>query len=112
MSGEWGRRLTRFLAGGLLGEPNEMRRPPSSLDDEADLKAAWDELRAATPAGWFVERPGLRHGGQWAVYAFDTTERAAIGKRSREWTAVGQTEVECVREMARCLRESEWGSPR
>jgi len=38
------------------------------------------------------------------VYAFDTTERVAIGKRSREWTAVGQTEVECVREMARCLR--------
>jgi hypothetical protein len=26
-----------------------------------------------------------------------------MGKRSREWTAAGQTEVECVREMARCL---------
>lgn len=37
------------------------------------------------------------------MYAFDTTEKAHIGKRSREWTAVGQTEVECVREMARCL---------
>ena len=58
----------------------------------------------ATPPGWFVGRPGQRHGGQWEQYAFDTTEKAHIGRRSREWTAVGQTEVECVREMARCLR--------
>ena len=28
-----------------------------------------------------------------------------VGKRSREWIAVGATEVECVREMARCLVE-------
>ena len=68
-----------------------------------DLYAAWEALHAATPAGWFAARPAQRHGGQWAMYAFDTTERAAIGKRSREWTAVGPTEVECVREMARCL---------
>jgi len=39
------------------------------------------------------------------MYAFDPKERAQMGRRSREWTAVGQTEVECVREMARCLRE-------
>jgi hypothetical protein len=39
------------------------------------------------------------------MYAFDQNEKAAVGWRSREWTAVGQTEVECVREMARCLRE-------
>jgi hypothetical protein len=39
------------------------------------------------------------------MYAFDTSERAKIGHRSREWTAVGQTEVECVCEMARCLRK-------
>lgn len=39
------------------------------------------------------------------MYAFDQTEKAHIGKRSREWTAVAETEVECVREMARCLRE-------
>jgi len=39
------------------------------------------------------------------MYAFDTTEKAHIGRRSREWTAVGQTEDDCVREMARCLRE-------
>lgn len=39
------------------------------------------------------------------MYGYDTTEKAHIGRRSREWTAVGQTEVECVREMARSLRE-------
>ncbi len=72
---------------------------------DPELADAWDELHAATPLGWFVGRPGQRHGGQWAMYAFDTTEKAHIGRRSREWTAVAQTEVECVREMARCLRE-------
>lgn len=69
-----------------------------------DLARAWNELHAATPRGWYVGRPGQRHGGQWAIYAFDTTEKAHIGRRSREWTAVGPTEVECVLEMARCLR--------
>jgi hypothetical protein len=69
--------------------------------DERDR--AWDELHATTPRGWFVGRPGQRHGGQWATYAFDTTEKAHIGRRSREWTAVGNTEEECVREMARCF---------
>jgi hypothetical protein len=70
-----------------------------------DLEAAWDELHAATPADWYVGRPGQRHGGQWAMYAYDTTEKAQIGHPRREWTAVGQTEAQCVREMARCLHE-------
>ncbi len=39
------------------------------------------------------------------MFAFDTTEQAVVGKRSREWTAVHPTEVGVVREMARCLRE-------
>lgn len=69
------------------------------------LEGAWDALHAATPPGWYVGRPGQRHGGQWAIYAFDTAEKAQIGRRSREWTAVGQTEAQCVREMARCLSE-------
>jgi len=78
-----------------------------------DLEDAWDELHAATPPNWFVGRPGQRHGGQWEQYAFDTTEKAHIGQRSREWTAVGNTEIECVREMARCLREiSEGRAPK
>ena len=34
------------------------------------------------------------------------TERAAEGRQAyREWTAIGETEVECVLAMARCLRE-------
>jgi hypothetical protein len=70
-----------------------------------DVEAAWAELHAATPAGWFVGCPGPRHGGQWAIYAFDTTEKAHVGRGSREWTVVGQSEVEFLREMARCLRE-------
>jgi hypothetical protein len=69
------------------------------------LEAAWDKLHSVTPTGWFVGRPGQRHGGQWAVYAFDTTEKAQVGRRSREWTAIGESEVECVQEMARCLSE-------
>ena len=40
----------------------------------------------------------------WEQYAFDPSERAQAGARSREWTAVAQSEVEVVREMARCLR--------
>jgi len=57
------------------------------------------------PPGWYVGRPGPRHGGTWTIYAFDTTEKGHIGKRSREWTAVGETEAKCVRDMARCQRE-------
>ena len=44
----------------------------------------------------------------WEQYAFDPRERAHVGVRSREWTAAAQTEVEVVREMARCLRLMTW----
>ena len=68
------------------------------------LEDAWDELHAATPPNWFVGRPGQRHGGQWEQYAFDATEKAtsagAVGSGRRS-----ETEVECVWQMARCLRE-------
>ena len=40
----------------------------------------------------------------WEQYAFDPTERAQVGVRSREWTAVAPTELEVIRELARCLR--------
>ena len=40
----------------------------------------------------------------WEQYAFDPSERAQAGVRSREWTAVAQSELEVVRELARCLR--------
>jgi hypothetical protein len=71
----------------------------------ADIHDAWEQVHAAKPPGWFVGRPDRRHGGTWAIYAFDQTEKAHIGRRSREWTAVGNTEVECLVEMARCLTE-------
>ncbi len=41
---------------------------------------------------------------QRTMYAFDTRERPKAGHRSREWTAVAGSELEVVREMARCLR--------
>ncbi len=70
-----------------------------------DLEAAWDEIHDAKPDSWFVgptTQEEQRH--EWTMYAFDTRERPKAGHRSREWTAVAQTELEVVREMARCLR--------
>ena len=70
--------------------------------------------RSAAPAA--AQRPGT---GQFVAIeghlqtpagrrqghdAFDPSGKAVPGKRSRRWTAVHPTEVECEREMARCLR--------
>ena len=51
--------------------------------------------------------PTARHPerNEWSMHAFDPAERPIVGKRSREWTAVGPNELACVREMARCLAE-------
>lgn len=50
---------------------------------------------------------------EWTQYAFDPREQASVGARSREWTAVGATELEVLVEMARCLSELGAGrSPR
>jgi hypothetical protein len=38
------------------------------------------------------------------MFAFDPSEKAVMGQRARQWTAV-PTELGVVREMARCLRE-------
>lgn len=66
----------------------------------------WSELQDATPPGWYVGTLVYHlDRREWALYAFDTTEKAHIGKRRREWTAVAPTEEGVVREMARCLRE-------
>ena len=40
------------------------------------------------------------------MYAFDTRERPKAGHRSREWTAVAQSELEVVREMADACGQS------
>ena len=67
--------------------------------------APWSELRDATPPGRYVGRPFHDEGRRvWEQYAFDPAERAKTGVRSREWTAVAPTELEVVRELARCLR--------
>jgi hypothetical protein len=68
------------------------------------LEAAWAELHAAKPAGWFVVRPVYIERRGWEQYAFLTIERAKAGHRKHDWTAVAGSELEVVREMARCLR--------
>lgn len=67
---------------------------------------AWEQLHEATPAGWYVGRPSYHPERQeWLLYAFDPSERAVVGIRKREWTAVAESEEAVVREMARCMRE-------
>ena len=71
-----------------------------------DVEAAWDEVFDALPAAWSVGRPSYEdepHEG--TRYAFDSVERPSVGVRSREWTSVDATGLECLREMARRLRE-------
>jgi hypothetical protein len=71
----------------------------------SDLEDAWYDLHDAKPEGWFIGRPyHYPDRGTWEQYAFDPTELAHDGVRSREWTAVGLTELEVIRELARCLR--------
>lgn len=67
---------------------------------------AWEELHAATPPGWSVGTPSYHHERrEWLLHAFDPSERPVVGLRSREWTAIADSEEGVVREMARCLRE-------
>ena len=76
----------------------------TDADDEPE--AAWDAVFASLPAGWSVGRPSYhdeRH--EWTQYAFDSFEVPKVGLRSKEWTAIGATEEDCLLEMARCLRE-------
>ena len=70
------------------------------------LDDAWDALHSVVPTGWYVGRPSYHdERREWQQYAFDPSERAKLGIRSREWTAVAATEEAVVREMARGLRE-------
>jgi hypothetical protein len=71
---------------------------------DPEIAAAWAEVHAATPTGWFVGRPGYDNThGQWTQYAFDPKEKARVGLRTREWTCVGVTELHVLREMAKAL---------
>jgi len=68
--------------------------------------ATYETVHDATPAGWYVGRPAhYDERRQWDQYAFDPSERPVVGLRSREWTAVTESEEAVVREMTRCLRE-------
>ena len=93
-------------------ERPELARPARYPAGMTDPAAAWDAVHDATPEGWYFGRPYFdeRHDRR-EQYAFDPSEKPVVGKRSREWTAVGQTELHCVQEMARCLgelREGRW----
>jgi hypothetical protein len=80
-------------------EPYHLQAMPTDLDD------VWCDPHDATPAGRYVGRPSHDEGRRaWEQYAFDASERAHAGVRSREWTAVAPTELEVIRERARCLR--------
>jgi hypothetical protein len=49
------------------------------------LREAWNALHDATPSGWLVGRPTYYdERRQWHQYAFDPSERAVVGLRSRE----------------------------
>lgn len=58
---------------------------------DLDLIVAWPVVHDATPEDWYFGRPYFdeRH-NRWEQYAFEQTERPIVGKRSREWTAVGR----------------------
>jgi hypothetical protein len=89
----------------------DLHDPPVGDDDAvvrdvSEIEMAWDEVRAANTMGWRVGTPSFHdEADRWEQYAYDPSERPASGTRSREWIAVAPTEVMCVREMARCLRE-------
>lgn len=73
------------------------------------LERAWAEINEANASlGWRVGSPYLHEemaSNPWEQYAYDPTERPKAGGRTREWTAIGRSEAQVVREMARCLRE-------
>ena len=63
----------------------------------SELEEAWSAVHDATPGGWHVGRPTYYDGRrQWHQYAFDPSERPRVGLRSREWTAIGSSELEVV----------------
>ncbi len=72
-----------------------------------EIEVAWNAVHDATPTGWCVGRPSLHNEPrQWVMYAFDPSERPSAGLRSREWTAVGATDVEAVAKMRAAFRSS------
>ena len=81
-----------------------LSRDPFRLPPMDDLREACDELLAALPAGWRTGRPAWNERREWSLYAWDARERAVVGHRTGEWTAVHPTQAGVVRELARCVR--------
>ena len=80
-------------------EPEPYHRPVT------DLEAAWDELHDAKPDGWFVGRRRTT-----SIAASGSSTPSTRGSARRPGTGRGSgrpspaSELEVVREMARCLR--------
>ena len=51
-----------------------------------------DDVRDATPPGWYVGRPSYRDDLEaWEQYAYVPAEsRRGVAHRAHEWTAMGQ----------------------
>jgi hypothetical protein len=63
----------------------------------SERERAWSDLLDATPPGWYVGQPSYHdERREWLLYAFDPSERAVVGVRKWERTAVAPTEVEAV----------------
>ena len=58
-----------------------------------ELEAAWDDLHDGKPDYWFVGTPVYIERRGWEQYTHDTRERHKHGRRTREWTAVAQSEL-------------------
>ena len=71
-----------------------------------DLEAAWDELHDAKPDGWFVGHADVPS----SIAASGSSTPSTRGSARRPGTGRGSgrrspsSELEVVREMARCLR--------
>ncbi len=86
--------------------PAQVTHESGTIHGVSVSEEAWYSVHDALPAGWYVGRPSYHdERREWVMYAFDPSERANVGLRSREWTAVAQSKEAVVREMARCLRE-------
>ncbi len=72
----------------------------------SELDDAWGEVYAVLPAGWTVTRPTyhLESGGYWVAYCRDTRYRKDK-PTPPFWEAMGPTEADSLRELARCIGE-------
>ncbi len=85
--------------------PN-VAREMSKLWGMDDLEAAWIDVHDANlRIRWNVGRPthDERRQPSWQQFAFDPLETPVVGHRNRSIAAGGDTELECVRDMARQL---------